>query len=491
MTRPAQPRDPLASPDTRRLLLAASAGLLLTVPVLAHDSLSGRLVLGWVAVAAGVALALVALRRAARVSRRVALLAGAATVAMAVSTVVLLATTLAQPTANLRCRDDVAAATFGAAGELRAGHDPYASYDALRVQQGFGCAAPAATVLRRGRFAGATGMPSDGEVRQAVREATRDPSRPEVERNLNYPGGTVLLGLIGPTGFPFAMAAALIAAVLVAARGATLDRRVAAVALAAQAALLSLVPDGHTDAVVVALLLVAWTRPALLSGGLALGIACGTKQTGWFLAPALLATAYARGGRPALLRSGAAAMAGFAVLNVPFIVLGPGAWIHGVMGPLVDGLFPLGAGLIGLVTSGVLPVTATPAFTALMLFCVAASVVVALRWDRALPGIGALLGGLALFLGPRSLLEYIAGAGVLLVAVVATAPASPTGAAQPDSSDSRTVRRGLSPFMSTTTTRCQVPRRMRPSATGMHSDGATSAGRRWSAPWPRAPWAWL
>jgi len=55
-----------------------------------------------------------------------------------------------------------------------------------------------------------------------------------------------------------------------------------------------------------------------------------------------------------------------------------------------------------------------------MLACVAASVVAALRWDRTHPGVGVLLGGLALFLGPRSLLEYIAGAGVLLVCVVAT-----------------------------------------------------------------------
>jgi hypothetical protein len=93
-----------------------------------------------------------------------------------------------------------------------------------------------------------------------------------------------------------------------------------------------------------------------------------------------------------------------------------------VMGPLVDGLFPLGVGPIGLVTSGVLPIQAAPLFTALMLCCVVASVPVALRWDRTHPGIGVLLGSLALFVGPRSLLEYIAGAGVLVVCATATAP---------------------------------------------------------------------
>jgi hypothetical protein len=432
------PRDLLpADAGSRRVALAGCAGLVLTIPVLLHDSLSGRLVAGWIAVAVGLALAFLALRRTTRLSRQATLLATAVCAAVALSTVIVLITTLATPTANLRCRDDVAAATFGGADQLRAGNDPYASYDALRVETTYGCTNPSATILRRGRFAGYDSIPPDNQVRQAVQAAIRDPSRPEVERNLNYPGGTVLLGLVGPTAFPPLMALLLVAAVIVTVRRATAERRITALALAAQAGLLSLIPDGHTDAAVVAFLLLAWGSPATLLGGLTLGLACGTKQTAWFLAPALLATAYARGGRTALTRSAAGTLAGFAVLNLPFIVLGPGAWIHGVMGPLVDGLFPLGAGLIGLVTSGAVPVSATPVFSALMLACVAVSVLAALRYDRRFPGIGALLGALALFLGPRSLLEYMAGWGALLVCVVATAPRS---------SQQRQEREGPSPI---------------------------------------------
>ncbi|HXA27147.1 MAG TPA: hypothetical protein VN193_00215 [Candidatus Angelobacter sp.] len=415
------PTDPAA----RRVLVAGCAGLLLTVPVIAHDSLNGRLVLGWLAVALGVALAARALDRRATPGRHTAQVAAAVCAALAVSGIALLATTLASaPTGTaLRCRDDVAAATFGAAGQLTAGHDPYASYDALAVQHADGCPHPSATVLRRGVFAGATAMPGDAQVAAAVQAATADASRPEIERGLNYPGGTVLLGLAGPGAFPWLMAALLLAAITVTVRRATTDRGAVAAALAAQLALLALIPDGHTDAAVVALLLLAWAGPTTWLGGLALGLACGTKQTAWFLAPALVATAHARGGRPALLRATIATVAGFALLNLPFVAMGPGAYVHGVMGPLVDGLFPLGAGLVGLVTSGFLPYAAAPLFTVLMLVCVAASAVAALRWDRTHPGIGVLLGGLALFLGPRSLLEYIAGAGALLVCVVATAPA--------------------------------------------------------------------
>jgi hypothetical protein len=407
----------------RRVLVAGAAGLLFTAPVIAHDSLNGRLVIGWLLVLGGVVLGVVALDRRRQWGRRVALLCGAACAGFAISSVVILGTTLASSGgADLHCRDDVSAAAFGGADELRAGHDPYDTYGSLSVERGYGCGRPAVTILRRGRFADAPGIPSQVEQDDAVAAATGNPAAPEVEQRLEYPGGTVLLGLVGPRAFPFVMAVLLVAAMLLTVRRSVVDRRATAVALAAQAALLSLIPDGHTDAAVVALLLVAWGRPEGLLGGLALGLACGTKQTAWFFVPALLATAYVRGGRRGLGLSAAGTLAGFGVLNLPFAVMDAGAWAHGILGPALDGLFPLGAGPIGLVTSGVLSIAWAPLFTVLQLACTVAAVPIVLRLDRRYPGIGVLVGSLALFLGTRSLLEYIAGGGVLLVGAVATAP---------------------------------------------------------------------
>ncbi len=420
---------PLSDAGVRRLSLAGCAGLLLTAPVIAHDSLNGRLVVGWVLVAAGVVLAVLALDPRRVPGRRAGLVAGAVCVGFAVSCVlVLLLTLMSGSGSDLRCRDDVASATFGSAGELRAGHDPYATYATLAVERGYGCAHPAFTILRRGRFADAPGMPPQVEQQRAVAAATGDPSAPEVEQRLNYPGGTALLGLVGPAAFPWVMALLLVGSVALTVWRSRLDRRATAVALAAQVALLSLVPDGHTDAAVVALLLVAWASPAGLAGGLALGLACGTKQTAWFFVPALLATAWVRVGRAGLARSALGTVVGFAALNLPFAVMDPSAWAHGILGPALDGLFPLGAGPIGLVTSGVLSIAWAPLFTALQLALTAAAVPVALRFERRLPGVAVLVASLALFVGTRSLLEYIAGAGVLLVAVVATAPGQERGA---------------------------------------------------------------
>jgi len=408
----------------RRVLVAGAAGLLFTAPVIAHDSLNGRLVIGWLLVLGGVVLAVLALDRRRRPGRRVGLMCGAACAGFAISSVVILATTLASSGGtDLHCRDDVSAAAFGGADELRAGHDPYNTYATLSVERGYGCGGGlAVTILRRGRFADAPGIPSQVEQDSAVAAATGNPAAPEVEQRLEYPGGTVLLGLVGPRAFPFVMAALLVGVMLLTVRRSVVDRRATAVALAAQVALLSLIPDGHTDAAVVALLLVAWGRPEGLLGGLALGLACGTKQTAWFFVPALLATASARGGRRGLGLSSVGTLAGFAALNLPFAVMDAGAWAHGILGPGLDGLFPLGAGPIGLVTSGVLSIAWAPLFTVLQLACTVAAVPIVLRLDRRYPGIGVLVGSLALFLGTRSLLEYIAGGGVLLVGVVATGP---------------------------------------------------------------------
>src|SRR5579884_3067434 len=61
---------------------------------------------------------------------------------------------------------------------------------------------------------------------------------------------------------------------------------------------------------------------------------------------------------------------------------------------------------------------------------------------------------------------------------------------QPATKLSRTRRRGLSEFRSTRTMLCHVPSSIWPAWTGTVTDGPTSAGRTWSAPWPGEPWRW-
>jgi len=127
--------------------------------------------------------------------------------------------------------------------------------------------------------------------------------------------------------------------------------------------------NGGTDGLFVPFLLVAlwrWDRfsdPALSrllrwSGPLALGLACTIKQTPWFCVPFLVAgiaiEAASMGSSP-LKASGryAGIVAGtFFLVNLPFLLWSPGAWLHGILLPLVDPLVPDGQGLVTLALHG-------------------------------------------------------------------------------------------------------------------------------------------
>ena len=128
---------------------------------------------------------------------------------------------------------------------------------------------------------------------------------------------------------------------------------------------------GGTDALFVPfMMLAAWrwerflddgaARAARWLGPLSLGVACSIKQTPWFCVPFFLvliaSEAHARGLRVTgpLIRYAAAVAAPFVVLNAPFFLWSPTAWLHGILLPLNQPLIPDGQGLVSLATHGLL-----------------------------------------------------------------------------------------------------------------------------------------
>ena len=127
--------------------------------------------------------------------------------------------------------------------------------------------------------------------------------------------------------------------------------------------------NGGTDALFLPFLLLAvwrwdrfvdasasvWVR---YSGPAALGIACSIKQTPWFCALFLvvgIAMEAASHGRNALKAASSylGVVAGvFALINLPFFVGNPSAWLHGAFLPLVDPLVPDGQGVVSFVLHG-------------------------------------------------------------------------------------------------------------------------------------------
>ncbi len=97
----------------------------------------------------------------------------------------------------------------------------------------------------------------------------------------------------------------------------------------------------------------AWVGPA------ALGVACSIKQSPWFCVPFLVAgvtlVARRQGVRPfgVATRYLSVVVAAFLVVNLPFVVAAPGAWLRGVLLPMVDPLVPDGQGVVALATHGI------------------------------------------------------------------------------------------------------------------------------------------
>lgn len=303
-----------------------------------------------------------------------------------------------------------------AAQELLRGHNPYAAVDIVSAVRFLKQDPAHTTPLGAGRFASLypASLPTDAQ-RRAVFKTLR-PAPPddiaEFESHVSYPA-LAFLPLVPlvwagvPSVVPFFVLClfALVALVALAAP-ARLRPWVVLLALA-DAPLLDATVAGDLDLLYVVLLLVAWRywRRHLLSA-LALGLAVAAKQLTWFVVPFYaLWVARHRGRREALKRV-AIAGAVFAATNAPFLVNDPHAYLAGILAPQVDRMFPQGNGLIGLATSGLLPLLPAPAYSALFLSAYAAAVIWFWRRPDSTAAVGFALGTIPLFFAWRSLTTY-------------------------------------------------------------------------------------
>jgi len=208
--------------------------------------------------------------------------------------------------------------------------------------------------------------------------------------------------------------------------------------------------DGGTDALFVPFLVVAvwrWDRwpdraTAWLPGWVgpvSLGVACSIKQTPWFCVPFLVvgvaceARRAGAGGRwgPVRtgLRYGAWVVGSFVVVNLPFIVWSPGAWLRGSLLPMVDPLVADGQGAVTLALHGLTGGVVMPWLSAAAGLALVALLVAFALWEARLKPAWLFLVPLVLFVPDRSLANYLTDfvpaavvAGVSVVAVAARPP---------------------------------------------------------------------
>jgi hypothetical protein len=307
------------------------------------------------------------------------------------------------------------------------GRDPYTDLDVLSCYESLGIGPDRTTPLRRGAFADVVVYPSDDQMDQVWDQrvsgvGTNDefvwrPSYPALSFLFLVP--VVALGL--DTNYLY-VACLVVAMALVVARAPRTLRPFFLTALLGAASLAAFTVGGSSDLLYALPLVIAWMYRDRKWAAVPLGIALATKQIAWFFAPFWIIAVITERGWRAAARDTAIAGGIFAATNLPFVLHDSQAWIAGLLTPVLEPMFPRGAGLVFLSTNGGLPLLPTVAYTAAEAVAGIICLVVAWRTRRTNPELGAVLAVVPLFFAWRSLFSYFFLLPLFAFAAIARMP---------------------------------------------------------------------
>jgi uncharacterized membrane protein len=149
-----------------------------------------------------------------------------------------------------------------------------------------------------------------------------------------------------------------------------------------------------------------------------MGIAVATKQVAWFFLPFYLILIFRSTGGKRMLSALAIVSGIFLAANAPFILSDPGLWVSSILSPVVDDMFPLGVGIVTLVTGGILEIQSPLMFSALELAVLALAVAWYFRNCSRYPHTGPVLAILPLLFAWRSLWPYFFYADIIMLAAI-------------------------------------------------------------------------
>jgi uncharacterized membrane protein len=146
--------------------------------------------------------------------------------------------------------------------------------------------------------------------------------------------------------------------------------------------------------------------------------AVAIKQLTWFVFPFYLLLVWRTMGDKKAVAVLLMTAAVFFVTNAAFIFRDPGLWMNSVLAPMTEGMFPIGVGIITLVTGEVLDIRSSLPFGILELVVFLAGLVWYYFNCRRYPHTGLVLSVLPLFFAWRSLWGYFFYIDIILLAAV-------------------------------------------------------------------------
>ncbi len=307
------------------------------------------------------------------------------------------------------------------------GQNPYTSLDIFACYEGLGIGPDRTTPLRRGLFRDIVLYPSDDAL-QAAWDLRRASPRDNVEFEWrpSYPALSFLalvpwaLARLDPNVLSVALLA--LAMAFIALRTEPSLRGLMTTTLFANLVGIAYTIGGSSDLFWATPLVAAWLWRERRWSAIALGLACAAKQLAWFAAPYYALAIFTASGWREAARRGAIAVGVFAALNLPFVVADPRAWLVSVTTPMAEPMFPLGAGVVFLSTTGAVPLLPQLAYQAMEAAALLGCFAIAWRKRRTSPEVGLVLASLPLFFAWRSLFSYFYLLPLFAAAAVARMP---------------------------------------------------------------------
>jgi hypothetical protein len=328
---------------------------------------------------------------------------------------------------NVFAYNDATALCHQATENLIEGNNPYANTNIVSAMQQFNGSYDKSTPLREGKFAEIFPYPTAQELELLWLEALETPEQVpiELESKLGYPAGCFLLPapflLLGIEDIRIVYLILILPVLVYVTWKIPINMRLLFIgAVLVSLELWNSIAAGETGSLYFPFLLLAWILPRrhLWLSALFMGVAVSTKQVSWFLMPFYLILIFRTMGIKRILTVLAIIIVVFLIANLPFIVRDPGLWLNSLMAPMTDNLFPLGVGVITLVTGGIFDIQSSLVFSILEVIIGIMVIVWYFRNCLHYPHVGPLLAILPLFFAWRSLWPYFYYFDIVILAAV-------------------------------------------------------------------------
>jgi hypothetical protein len=323
--------------------------------------------------------------------------------------------------------NDATALSHQAAENVLHGKNPYAESNIVNAMLEYDGSIDKITPLREGRLANIFPYPDITQLERLWEDISATPEivPPEVESRFNYPAGCFLLPAafiwMGIEDFRIIYLILIVPAFIYIIWRVRSGLRLLLVgAIIISVELWYSLAAGETGYLYFPFLLMAWVlyKRNLWASALFMAGAVAIKQLTWFVFPFYLLLVWRTMGDKKALAVLLITAGVFVASNAAFIVSDPELWMKSVLSPMTENMFPIGVGIVTLVTGGVLDIHTALPFGILELIVLIAGLVWYFLNCRRYPHTGPVLAVLPLFFAWRSLWGYFFYIDIIILAAV-------------------------------------------------------------------------